>query len=93
MDSKNAPTILVSEKKTGHICKVYPDQRKKYSDSKTGRTVWQLTDTPGRITKGQYATQRMATKDCEWLIYGSDRGNPKNQHNLFKMNLKSGESI
>jgi oligogalacturonide lyase len=35
----------------------------------------------------------MATKDCEWLIYGSDRGNPKKQLNLFKMNLKTGESV
>jgi oligogalacturonide lyase len=93
MENKSsAPTVITDKQNFGKKGKTYPDQRRKYTDSKTGRTVWQMTDTPDRITKGQYATQRMATKDSEWLIYGSDRGNPKKQLNLFKMNLKSGES-
>lgn len=41
-------------------------------DSRTGRTVWQMTDTPGRTTVAQYATQTMTTPDGRWLIYGSD---------------------
>jgi len=90
--SAEAPTVL-SKKKFGKKGQVYPDQRRKYRDAKSGKVVWQMTDTPGRVTRGQYATQNMATPDGEWLVYGSDRGNVKVQLNLFKMNLKTGESI
>jgi oligogalacturonide lyase len=72
---------------------VYPDQRRKYKDSKTGHTVWQMTDTPGQITKGQYATQNFSSPDGRWLVYGSDRGSEPGQLNLFKMDLKTGISI
>lgn len=41
--------------------KVYPDQRKKYKDSRSGRTVWRMTDTPGRTSHAQYFTQPAAT--------------------------------
>ena len=88
-----APTILSNKEKFGKKGLVYPDQRRKYKDSVSGRMVWQMTDTPGRVTRAQYATQNMATPDGECIIYGSDRGNIKEQLNLFKMNLKTGESV
>lgn len=77
----------------GRKGRVYPDQRKKFTDSRSGKTVWQMTDTPGRVTRGQYATQNLATPDGEWLIYGSDRANEKGRLDLFRMNLKTGESV
>jgi len=85
--------IFSSKEKMGKKGDVYPDQRRKFTDLKTGRTVWQMTDTPGRLTKAQYATQNMVTPDCKWLVYGSDRGGEKGKLNLFKMNLQTGESI
>ena len=89
----DAPIVLLNKEKMGKKGRVYPDQRRKYRDAKSGKVVWQMTDTPGRITRGQYATQNMATPDGEWIVYGSDRDNVKEQLNLFKMNLKTGESI
>jgi oligogalacturonide lyase len=88
-----APTVLSSERKFGKKGQVYPDQRRKYRDSKTGHIVWQMTDTPGCVTHAQYFTQVGTTPDGEWLFYGSDRGCEKGQLNIFKMNLKTGESI
>ena len=88
-----APIVMSSVKKFGGKGLVYPDHRRKFKDSKTGRTVWQMTDTPGRLTKAQYATQNMATPDSKWLVYGSDRGGEKGKLNLFKLNLETGESI
>jgi len=85
--------IFSSKEKMGKKGDVYHDQQRKFTDSKTGRTIWQMTDTPGRLTKAQYATQNMATPDCKWLVYGSDRGGEKGKLNLFKMNLQTGESI
>jgi Tol biopolymer transport system component len=82
-----------SSEKIGKKGQVYPDQRRNFKDSKTGRTIWQMTDTPGRLTKVQYATQNMATPDSKWLVYGSDRSGEKGKLNLFKMNLETGESI
>ncbi|MFB3827189.1 MAG: oligogalacturonate lyase family protein [Bryobacteraceae bacterium] len=72
---------------------VYPDQRQKYKDSRSGRTVWRMTVTPGRMSHAQYFTQPAATPDGRWLIYGSDRGSPPGQLNLFKMDLRTGESV
>src|SRR4029077_524070 len=72
--------------------KIYPDQRRKYKDSRSGHTVWQMTDTPGRTTVSQYATQPMSTPDGRWLLYGSDRGNEKGQLDIFKMDLHTGVS-
>ena len=89
----SGPTILTKTKEFGFKGKVFPDQRVKYKDPESGKTVWRMTNTPGRITKGQYATQNFATPDGEWLVYGSDRGNIKGMLNLFKMNLKTGESV
>ena len=85
--------ILSSGEKMGKKGDVYHDQQRKFTDSKTGRTIRQMTDTPGRLTKAQYATQNLATPDSKWLVYGSDRGGEKGKLNLFKMNLQTGESI
>lgn len=85
--------IFAKSKKFGHKGKVYPDQRRKYRDSKTGHIVWQMTDTPGRTSHAQYFTQAGATPDGKWLFYGSDRGCEKEQLNIFKMNMETGESI
>lgn len=73
--------------------KIYPDQRKKYKDSRSGRAVWRMTDTPGRTSHAQYFTQPAATPDGRWLIYGSDRGSAEGQLNLFKMDLGTGTSV
>ncbi len=85
--------IVIKNGERGYKAKVFPDQRRKYTDSRTGHTVWQMTDTPGRITSGQYATQNFSTPDGRWLVYGSDRGNDPGQMNLFKMDLQTGISI
>lgn len=89
----SGPSIFAKSGKFGHKGKVYPDQRRKYRDSKTAKIVWQMTDTPGRISHAQYFTQAGTTPDGEWLFYGSDRGCEKGQLNIFKMNMKSGQSI
>jgi oligogalacturonide lyase len=88
-----APRIFAGTGTIGGKGSVYPDQRRKYTDSKTGHIVWQMTDTPGRLTHAQYFTQLAVTPDGEWMIYGSDRANDPGQLNLFKINLKSGESV
>lgn len=88
-----APTVIRGPKESGQKGKRYPDQRRRYRDSKTGRTVWQMTDTPGRVTHAQYFTQPACTPDGRWLVYGSDRGSGPDQLNLFKMDLETGESI
>ncbi len=88
-----APTILSSQSERGQKGKNYPDQRRKYRDSKSGHTVWQMTETPGRTSHAQYFTQPAATPDGRWLIYGSDRGSEAGQLNLFKMDLQTGISI
>ncbi len=85
--------VLSKSGNAGGKGQVYPDQRRKYRDSKTGHVVWQMTDTPGRISHAQYFTQPGATPDGKWLLYGSDRGSEPGQLNLFKMNLQTGESI
>ncbi len=87
-----APAVFVPNPDLGKKGKVYPDQRRKYRDSRTGRTVWQMTDTPGRTTVAQYATQPMTTPDGRWLVYGSDRASERGQLNLFKMDLRTGVS-
>ena len=78
---------------------VYPDRRRKYVDSKSGRTVWQLTNTPGLTTQTLYWTNRHATPDSRYLPYlsGASLGEPGGRrrwhYNLFKMDLRSGESV
>ncbi len=89
----SGPLIFAKSGKFGHKGKVYPDQRRKYRDSKTGKIVWQMTDTPERTSHAQYFTQAGTTPDGEWLFYGSDRGCEKGQLKIFKMNMKSGQSI
>jgi Tol biopolymer transport system component len=88
-----AQTVFAQKADRGKKGKTYPDQRRKYRDSRTGRTVWQMTNTPGRTTVAQYATQSMATPDGRWLIYGSDRASEPGQLNLFKLDLKTGISV
>jgi Tol biopolymer transport system component len=77
---------------TGSKGQIYSDQREKYKDSRTGHNVWRMTNTPGCTTHAQYFTNPATTPDGEWLIYGSDRGGPSGQLNLFKMNLHDGVS-
>lgn len=89
----SVPAIFSKSAGRGFKGKVYPDQRQKYRDTESGKVVWKMTNTPGRLTRGQYSTQNMATPDSEWLVYISDRGNVKGQLNMFKMNLRTGESI
>lgn len=87
------PAILAKNGELGGKGKIYPDQRQKYRDSKSGHIVWQMTDTPDRTSHAQYFTQANTTPDGEWLFYGSDRGSQKGQLNIFKMNLETGESV
>jgi hypothetical protein len=88
-------SLLVNSSRSsefGHKGKIFPDQRRKYKDAKTGHTVWQMTDTPGHFTRAQYATQPMATPDSRFVVYGSDRAGELGQWNLFKLDLQTGES-
>lgn len=77
----------------------YPDQRRKYTDSKSGRTVWQLTNTPGRTTQTLYYTNRHVTRDSRFLPYASgfhevESGQRRRwRYNLFNMDLRTGESV
>ena len=72
---------------------VFPDRREQYKDSRSGRTVWRMTHTPGGTSHAQYFTQPATTPDGRWLIYGSDQAGPPGRLNLFKMDLRSGISI
>jgi hypothetical protein len=76
----------------GYKGKTYPDQRRKFTDSRSGHTVWQLTNAGAHSTK-LYFTNRSVTPDSRWLIYHSDRGSAPQHFNLFKMDLRTGESI
>jgi oligogalacturonide lyase len=91
MGAQASPAL--SGRQLGHKGREIPDQRRKYKDSRTGHTVWQMTDTPGSTTVTQYATQSMTSPDGRWLIYGSDRGTQPGQLNLFKMDLRTGRSV
>ena len=72
---------------------IYPDQRRKYTDSRSGNTVWQLTDLPGHSSHVPYYSTSHATPDSRWLIYGSDRADQEGHFNFFKMDLRTGESV
>lgn len=76
----------------GRKGKMYPDQRRKFTDARSGHTIWQLTNAKRNTTK-LYFTNRSVTPDSRWLIYHSDRGGATEKFNLFKMDLRSGESI
>lgn len=91
----SAPTVIPAPQvKVGKAGQVYPDQRRKYRDSISGRTVWQLTDTPGRNSHGLYYMTRHVTGDGRWLVYTSDRASANlREFNLFKMDLRTGESV
>jgi Tol biopolymer transport system component len=78
---------------TGKKGQTYPSQKKSHRDPKSGATVWQLTDTPGRTTQTPYYTNRHATRDSRWLLYASDRANQPEHFDYFKMDLKTGESV
>jgi len=73
---------------------VYPADRQKFQDPKSGHTVWQLTNLmPARSAHMFYPTNRSATPDSRWQIYASDRSGPKRRFDLFKMDLRTGESV
>lgn len=76
----------------GRKGRVYPDQRRRFTDPKSGRTIWQLTNAGAATTK-LYFTNRSVTPDSRWLIYHSDRASAPGHFNLFKMDLRTGESI
>src|ERR1051326_5415945 len=80
---------ILGEGKKG---KTYPSQRTKHTDSKSGRTVWQLSDTPG-TTQVLHMYARHTTPDSRFLFYISDRAGQKDRFNLFKMDLRTGESV
>ena len=89
----SGPNIFAAESERGLKGKVYPDQLRKYRDSRTGHKLLQMTDTPCRTSHAFYFTQAGTTPDGKWLFYGSDRAGPKGKLNLFKINLETGESI
>jgi Tol biopolymer transport system component len=76
----------------GRKGKVYPDQRRRFTDPRSGYTIWQLTNAGAHSTK-LYFTNRSVTPDSRWLLYHSDRGSAPGHFNLFKMDLRTGESI
>jgi Tol biopolymer transport system component len=89
--SAQAPT-----RPTGRKGQTYPDQRKKHTDSQSGKTVWQMTQThtsPDRMTETLYFTNRTVTRDSRWFLYVSDRANSPGRLDLFKMDLRTGESV
>jgi Oligogalacturonate lyase len=88
------PSASEDGERTGKKGQVYPDQRQKVRDPKSGHTVWQLTNLmPARSAHMFYPTNRSATPDSRWQFYSSDRGGPKGRNDLFKMDLRTGESI
>ena len=92
-EGENQAPMSKMEGPVGKKGQTYPDQRRKYTDSKSGNTVWQLTNLPGHSSHVPYYSTAHATPDNRWLIYGSDRAGNKGQFNFFKMDLRTGESI
>ena len=91
-----APNMVQTNKApVGKKGQSYPDERRKYTDSKGGKTVWQLTNNPpGRKASYSYYNVPKVTPDERWAIYSSDRYSPSpGQYNLFKMDLRTGESV
>jgi oligogalacturonide lyase len=80
---------------TGKKGQGYPDERHKYTDSKSGKVVWQLTNMPeGRIASYSYYNVPKVTPDGRWAVYCSDRASEKaGRLELFKMDLRTGESV
>ena len=73
----------------------YPDERRSYTDSKSGRKVWQLTNMPsGRTASWSYYNVPKTTPDGRWGVYTSDRASATaGRLNIFKMDLRTGESV
>ncbi|MBI4471220.1 MAG: hypothetical protein HY646_01035 [Acidobacteria bacterium] len=73
----------------------YPNERRSYKDSKSGKTVWQLTNLPaGRKASYSYYNVPKVTPDERWALYISDRASAApGQFNIFKMDLRTGESV
>lgn len=97
--SEASPTLIERRPDLlGKKGKTYPDQRRKYTDSKSGRTVWQLTDTPGFTTQTLYWTNQHS-RDSRWMPYasgiyqGEAGGRQRWRYNLFNMDLRTGESV
>src|SRR3954453_4667104 len=70
---RNSFAFQVSETATGKKGKAFGEGRKKHQDSKSGATVWQLTDTPGKWTEVLYLRNRAPTGDSCYLIYVPNR--------------------
>lgn len=90
------PTMLqTTNTPVGKKGQAYPDERRKHTDSKSGRTVWQLTNSaPGRTASYSYYNVAKVTPDGRWALYSSDRASAKaGKLNLFKMDLRTGESV
>src|SRR5262245_48276839 len=96
MGSLLTPTMIQTTKTpTGKKGQGYPDERRKYTDSKSGHVVWQLTKTPkGRNSSFSYYNVPKTTPDGRWALYTTDRYNPSpGMLDLFKMDLRTGESV
>src|SRR5213593_3575918 len=66
-----APNMVQTNKApVGKKGQSYPDERRKYTDSKGGKTVWQLTNNPpGRKASYSYYNVPKVTPDERWAIY------------------------
>jgi len=67
---------------------IYPSEKKVTKDSKTGATIFQMTDHPS-INHNLYFVNPSCTPDGKTIIFASDREN--NAPNLYKANEESGE--
>src|ERR1051326_691179 len=88
-------TLQTTKTSLGKKGQAYKDERRKYTDSKSGKTVWQLTKTSeGRNSSYSYYNVPKVTPDARWAVYSSDNYSPlPGQLNLFKMDLRTGESV
>src|SRR5262245_2419277 len=87
--------MQTSKTPVGKKGQAYPDERRKYTDTKSGKTVWQLTKSAvGRASGFSYYNVPKSTPDGRWALYTSDRASAMpGQLNLFKMDLRTGESV
>jgi hypothetical protein len=73
---------------TGRKGKVYPDQRRKFTDPRSGYTIWQLTN--AGAPPSSCISDRSMTPDSRWLIYLWIAAAAA--INLFKMDLPAKHS-
>jgi len=67
----------------------YKSEKKKYIDSATGTTVWQMTDAPCNH-HNMYMTKSCFTADSKTTVFLSTRSG---NWNLYKMEIESGEIV